>query len=140
VGVNDHPVGPHMRARSPRLRVVLAVTALAASAVALDACSSSGGRSVSAYCQTFYEQGTQFRNEYIKADANMSQDPLAGLAAVITAPTQLAVFFGRLDAVAQRYRARCRPAPISISERSQQHGPRHHRPARWPGEWRRRGD
>ena len=82
--------------------VVLALSGVfILSGMAISGCStSSSGRSVDAYCMTFYEKGTQFRNEYLKVDANESNDPLGALVALITAPSQLADFFGDLAEVA----------------------------------------
>ena len=70
---------------------------LTSGALLLSGCSSSP-RSISAYCTTFYQKGTQFRNEYL--NTNASADPLGAIVAIVTAPSQLADFFGELDAVA----------------------------------------
>lgn len=65
----------------------------------LSGCSSSTStRSVAAYCTTFYQKGTQFRNQFLNADA--SNDPLAAIVGLISAPAQLADFFGDLATVA----------------------------------------
>jgi hypothetical protein len=40
------------------------------------------------------------RDEFQGVDEHMTQDPLAGIVALVTAPAQLADFFGKLDAVA----------------------------------------
>jgi hypothetical protein len=67
------------------------------SACILGGCSSSTN-SVASYCQTFYRQGTQFRSQF--QNSNSSSDPLGALASLLTAPSQLATFFGNLAAVA----------------------------------------
>jgi len=54
-------------------------------------------RSVRAYCKTFYSKGKQFRLEYSITSSN---DPLRSLANMMSAPQQLANFFGQLDSVA----------------------------------------
>jgi hypothetical protein len=77
------------------LVAVISVTAC----MALASCSSqSSSRSVAAYCRTFYQQGTQFRSEFM--NANSSSDPLSGVVDLISAPAQLANFFGDLAEVA----------------------------------------
>lgn len=65
-------------------------------ALALTACGS--GRSVEAYCTTFYGEGQELRQQWL--DSNASGDPLAGMAQLFSAPRDLAVFFDELSGVA----------------------------------------
>jgi len=55
-----------------------------------------GGRSVSAYCSTFYGDGQKIRSEY---SVNFANNPVKNIVNLITAPQQLATFFGKLAAV-----------------------------------------
>lgn len=64
----------------------------------LSGCSSSSARSVATYCTTFYQKGGQLRNEFLSASAK--KDPLIAIVDLITAPAQLADFFGDLATVA----------------------------------------
>jgi len=73
--------------------------ALSVVSIGLGGCSSET-RSVTAYCQTFYQKGTQLRSQFQGAANNMSRNPLAGIVSLLTAPSQLATFFGELDKVA----------------------------------------
>ncbi|MDN5929753.1 MAG: hypothetical protein L0I24_01565 [Pseudonocardia sp.] len=65
-------------------------------ALVLTACGD--GRSVEAYCSTFYGDGQELRQRWL--DTNASRDPLAGMAQLFSAPRDLAVFFDELSAVA----------------------------------------
>jgi hypothetical protein len=67
-------------------------------------------RSVAAYCQVFYGQGAQVRNNL--APTNDS-DPFEVLGSLVDAPSELANFFGQLDAVA--------PASIEPDVAAMQH-------------------
>lgn len=74
---------------------------LAMLAPGLGGCSTdSSARSVSAYCKTFYQRGTEFRSQFQGSGANGSQNPLKAIVSLITVPAQLADFFGALDKVA----------------------------------------
>lgn len=77
-------------------RRALAAAAALGATVGLAACGSN--RSVEAYCSVFYGEGQQLRSQW--AAAGSSEDPFAGLAAVFSAPRDLAVFFDKLDKVA----------------------------------------
>ena len=66
------------------------------SAAVLTGCGS--GRSVEAYCSTFYGEGQELRQRWL--DTNAEGDPVAGLAQLFSAPRDLAVFFGELSDVA----------------------------------------
>lgn len=57
---------------------------------------SNGGRSASAYCSTFYGDGQKFRSEY---SVNFASNPIKNIVNLISAPQQLATFFGKLAAV-----------------------------------------
>lgn len=87
--------------RSERFRgatALIATVAIVLCGLALTGCSSSPTRSVAAYCTTFYQKGSQIRSEYLNVDA--SKNLLGAIADVISAPAQLADFFGDLAAVA----------------------------------------
>jgi hypothetical protein len=56
------------------------------------------GRSVEAYCATFYGEGQELRQRWL--DTNATGDPVAGVAQLFSAPRDLAVFFGELGDVA----------------------------------------
>lgn len=89
-----------MTAAFARVRGTVLLTAagtILLSTLGLSGCSSSTN-SVAAYCRTFYQKGTQFRNEFLNGDA--SKDPLGTIVDLISAPAQLADFFGDLKAVA----------------------------------------
>jgi hypothetical protein len=55
-------------------------------------------RSVATYCQTFYSEGEQVQQEY--QPTGNTGDPLAALGNLISAPSQLATLFAKLQAVA----------------------------------------
>jgi hypothetical protein len=55
-------------------------------------------RSVAAYCNVFYGQGSAIRSEY--SNVNAQSDPIGALGAIFSAPDQLANFFGQLENVA----------------------------------------
>lgn len=69
---------------------------IACLALLLGACGKQ--RSVAAYCQVFYGQGSQLRQQW--SGNNQSGDLVGELGTLFGAPQQLANFFGRLDAVA----------------------------------------
>lgn len=94
LGWQSNTEGRRIAAASLAVAVVVLL-----SACVLGGCSSST-RSVTAYCQTFYRQGTQFRNQVQTSDNNMSQNPLGGIISLLTVPSRLATFFGQLDSVA----------------------------------------
>jgi hypothetical protein len=71
--------------------------ALVGAGLTLSSCSSSD-QSVAAYCQTFYQQGSQIRSEFSNSGA--SSDPLATIADLFSVPVQLANFFQKLASVA----------------------------------------
>lgn len=56
------------------------------------------GRSVEAYCDTFYGKGGELRQRYIDADAK--NDPLQSLVTVLGVPQDLANLFAELEKVA----------------------------------------
>lgn len=56
------------------------------------------GRSIEAYCTTFYGEGQELRQRWL--DNNATGDPVAGLAQLFSAPRDLAVFFDGLSDVA----------------------------------------
>lgn len=87
--------GPYLNG----VRVAFLAFIVAVGGLLLPGCSSasSSDRSVSAYCTTFYQQGTKFRSQY--ANPN-SQNPLNLIVSLISAPEQLATFFGNLAQVA----------------------------------------
>lgn len=73
------------------------VTALVAvAAIGLAGCGT--GRSVAAYCDTFFDRGEEFRQRYLAIDAE--SDPLSALAQLAATPRDLATLFGDLAAVA----------------------------------------
>jgi hypothetical protein len=80
-----------------RARIAAALSLFLA-ATLLGGCGSR--RSIAAYCETFYRQGTELRSQWAAIDKNTNQDPLATLVALFGAPQQLEVFFARLDKVA----------------------------------------
>ena len=99
-GRRKQSVGPAGKLH-PYTRVPLVtVAALLTTAIIFGGCSSASARSTAAYCHTFYQQGTQLRNQWQGVDKNMNQDPLGGLLSAVTIPSQLATFFGQLDTVA----------------------------------------
>jgi hypothetical protein len=61
----------------------------------LTACS---GRSVEAYCATFYGEGSQLRQQWI--DAGNTDDPFGAIGTIFSAPGDLASFFEELEEVA----------------------------------------
>lgn len=65
-------------------------------AIALTACGS--GRSVEAYCDTFFTRGEEFRQRYLTIDAE--SDPLSAFAQLAATPRDLATLFGDLADVA----------------------------------------
>jgi len=85
--------------RPTTIAVISVTLAVLMSACILGGCSNSTN-SVAAYCQTFFQKGTQLRNQFRNSDNNMSQDPLSGIVSLLTAPSQLATFFAELQAVA----------------------------------------
>jgi hypothetical protein len=82
--------------RRNNARVLALTFAAAVSGLVVSGCSSSD-RSVAAYCTAFYQQGTKFRSQY--EDPN-SKNPLNLIVSLISAPQQLATFFGNLAEVA----------------------------------------
>lgn len=84
----------HQKLKGVRAMALCVVVVLGG--IVIEGCSTSN-RSVSAYCSTFYQQGTKFRSQY--ANPN-SQNPLNLIVSLISAPQQLATFFGNLAAVA----------------------------------------
>ena len=99
-GREDSSVGFPMKLRGATGALLVAVAMLLLTAVAFGGCSSASPSSVAAYCHTFYQQGTQLRNQWQSVDNNMNQDPLEGIVTVIAVPGQLASFFGQLEAAA----------------------------------------
>jgi hypothetical protein len=81
------------------ITAVLVSTTLLAGAILVAGCGGSS-RSVSAYCKTFYGQGSALRQQWLQADQQTSADPLDALGQIFAAPQELANFFNRLDAVA----------------------------------------
>jgi hypothetical protein len=79
----------------PRRRISWRLALAVIGVLALTGCASSG-RSVKAYCKTFYQQGSAIRAEY----SQKQQDPLTSLASLVAAPQELSTFFARLDKVA----------------------------------------
>jgi hypothetical protein len=79
---------------------LVAIAVLLLAAGALGGCSSASTRSVAAYCHTFYQQGTQLRNQWQGVGNNMNRDPLGALVSLVAAPSQMATLFGQLDEVA----------------------------------------
>lgn len=72
---------------------------LAAASLALLAVVGCGsGRSVDAYCDTFYGVGQEFRQRLI--DTQAEGDPVGTLVQLLAVPRDLAVFFGKLADVA----------------------------------------
>jgi hypothetical protein len=67
-------------------------------ALLLAGVSACGGRSVEAYCETFYGEGQELRQQWI--DAGNTQDPLAAIGSIFSAPRDLAAFFAELEEVA----------------------------------------
>jgi len=91
-----------------------ALVAVALSGGLLSGCTSSTN-SVDAYCRTFYQQGTQFRNQF--SSNGSSSGSLDGFISLLTAPSQLATFFGNLAAVAP---ASIQPQVTQIQQAFQQ--------------------
>src|ERR1700709_865241 len=54
-------------------------------------------RSATNYCKTFFTEGQKVRQEYMDADRNANQDPLQALSVGLSAPSEFAEFFGKLD-------------------------------------------
>ncbi|WP_104524103.1 hypothetical protein [Blastococcus atacamensis] len=79
------------------MRTTVAGTAsvIALSVLALAGCS---GRSVEAYCETFYGEGQELRERWI--EAGDTQDPFAAMGTIFSAPGDLAAFFDDLAEVA----------------------------------------
>jgi hypothetical protein len=77
----------------PHYRILMAASA-ALLAGLLSSCGS--GRSVQAYCSTFYGEGAKLRGEFTPDE----QQPLKSLVTLLAAPQELATFFGKLDKVA----------------------------------------
>jgi hypothetical protein len=73
------------------------MVSLATVGAPLSLCSCGSGRSVAAYCETFYRQGTALRDQWA---GSSNRDPLDALLTLFEAPQQLELFFARLDSVA----------------------------------------
>lgn len=81
---------------SSRKQRVTAVTATVLVAVGLGGCGS--GRSVAAYCASFFRQADQLSSQW--AAGNSDPDPLVGIVQLFGMPQQIEVFFANLDKVA----------------------------------------
>lgn len=66
--------------------------------IAVPSCAFTSHRSVTKYCSTFYGEGEELRQKFLKV--NPEADPLGGLAALAGAPGDYEVFFARLADVA----------------------------------------
>ncbi|MGY1728095.1 hypothetical protein ACI79J_14090 [Geodermatophilus sp. SYSU D01062] len=89
-------VAGRIRSNVLEKRAVVTFGGLVAVSVTLTACGQ--GRSVEAYCDVFYGEGQELRDAWTQA--GNTDDPLAGMAAMFSAPRDLATFFGRLAEVA----------------------------------------
>lgn len=78
-----------------RTRAVRTAAAVALPVLALSGC---GGRSVEAYCETFYGEGQELREQWI--EAGDTEDPFAAMGTIFSAPGDLAAFFDELADVA----------------------------------------
>ncbi|TFV88575.1 hypothetical protein [Blastococcus sp. CT_GayMR16] len=79
-------------------RALRVITRSAAVALLLSLLAACGGRSVEAYCETFYGEGQELRQQWI--DAGNTEDPFAAMGTIFSAPRDLAAFFDRLEKVA----------------------------------------
>lgn len=54
------------------------------------------GRSVSAYCDYFFDQGAELRERYVGLRADFDTDPLTAMAQALAGPTELGMFLAEL--------------------------------------------
>lgn len=90
-----------VRSRSGVRRVggaCAAALSVAGMSLGLSACSS--GRSVAAYCRTFYATATKIRAQYTAVTKEIPSDPFAAIGSLLDSPNVLAQFFTRLEQVA----------------------------------------